>query len=208
MGKDEKGYIVVETIGSFILFLFLAISILSLVNIVTLQARIHSALTQTAKTMSVYAYTLEIMGLAGGTARTATQENIQTVVDGVSSITDLVMGEGWLDEIVSGFTEALIASEVERHLTIVTPASAGEAEQPGGNNTADESLRAGRVVGGLGGLDFSESVVLDENGNIRLTVTYEVYFQFGALPMPFGNLRVTQSVITRAWLRGSGKGYW
>ena len=41
MGKDERGYIVVETIGSFLLFVLLVLSILSLINIVAVQARIH-----------------------------------------------------------------------------------------------------------------------------------------------------------------------
>ena len=45
MKRDENGYIVVETIGCFVLFVFLMTSILSLINIVTLQARVHYALT-------------------------------------------------------------------------------------------------------------------------------------------------------------------
>lgn len=64
MKKDERGYIVVETIGSFILFVFLNISILSLINIVAVQARVHYALTQTAQTISMYSYTLELLGVA------------------------------------------------------------------------------------------------------------------------------------------------
>ena len=39
MGKDQRGYIVVETIGAFLLFVFLNISILSLINIVVVQSR-------------------------------------------------------------------------------------------------------------------------------------------------------------------------
>ncbi|MDR0935118.1 MAG: hypothetical protein LBM98_00380 [Oscillospiraceae bacterium] len=64
MRKDERGMIVVETVGAFVLFVMLVISILTLVNIVALQARIHYALTQTAETLSMYNYTLEVTGLA------------------------------------------------------------------------------------------------------------------------------------------------
>ena len=64
MKRDERGYIVVETIGSFLLFVFLVTSILSLINIDTVQARIHYALTQTAETVSMYTYVLERAGLA------------------------------------------------------------------------------------------------------------------------------------------------
>lgn len=64
MGKDQRGYIVVETIGAFLLFVFLNISILSLINIVVVQSRIHYALTQSAQTLSMYSYALEATGVA------------------------------------------------------------------------------------------------------------------------------------------------
>lgn len=64
MGKDQRGYIVVETIGAFLLFVFLNISILSLINIVVVQSRVHYALTQSAQTLSMYTYALEATGVA------------------------------------------------------------------------------------------------------------------------------------------------
>jgi len=64
VSKDEKGYIVVETIGSFMLFTLLMISILSLINIVTIQTRVHYALTQTANELSMYSYVLDALGLS------------------------------------------------------------------------------------------------------------------------------------------------
>ena len=73
MGKDERGYIVVETIGSFLLFVLLVLSILSLINIVAVQARIHYALTQTAQTISMYSYTLDVIGVADAVANNAAQ---------------------------------------------------------------------------------------------------------------------------------------
>ena len=56
--------IVVETIGSFMLFIFLMIAILTLVNIVTLQARVHYAITQAAQTVSMYSYVLKVTGVS------------------------------------------------------------------------------------------------------------------------------------------------
>lgn len=61
--KDD-GYIVVETVGAFVPFTLLIVSILSLVNIVTLQTRVHYALTQAANTLSMYCYALEAVGAA------------------------------------------------------------------------------------------------------------------------------------------------
>lgn len=64
MGKDQRGYIVVETIGAFLMFVFLNVSILSLINIVVVQSRIHYALTQSAQALSMYTYALEATGVA------------------------------------------------------------------------------------------------------------------------------------------------
>ena len=64
MKRDQGGYIVVETIACFTLFVFLMMSILSLINIVTVQARVHYAITQAAETLSMYSYTLDAMGAA------------------------------------------------------------------------------------------------------------------------------------------------
>ena len=64
MRRDDNGYIVVETIASFLLFTFLMVSILSLINLTAVQARIHNALTQSAETISMYSYVLELTGAA------------------------------------------------------------------------------------------------------------------------------------------------
>ena len=63
MQKDERGYIILEFVGSFLLFFLLIISVLSLVNIVTVQARIHYALTQTANMLSMYGYITHVTGV-------------------------------------------------------------------------------------------------------------------------------------------------
>lgn len=64
MQKNEDGYIVVETIGTFMLFTLLVVSILSLINIVTIQTRVHYALTQTANELSMYSYVIDALGLS------------------------------------------------------------------------------------------------------------------------------------------------
>jgi hypothetical protein len=82
MSGDERGYIVVETVGAFVPFLLLVISILSLVNIIAVQARVHYALTQAAGTLSVYSYTLEVMGIANDlTALDAKADRVKKEAD-------------------------------------------------------------------------------------------------------------------------------
>jgi hypothetical protein len=57
-------------------------------------------------------------------------------------------------------------------------------------------------------LGLGNSILIDHDGNINVTVEYEIIYMFGVLPLPFRpTLRVTQSVITKAWLNGSGEGY-
>ena len=94
MRRDEKGYIVVETIGCFILFLFLNASILSLINIVTIQARVHYAMTQAAEAVSMYTYTLDTLGFA------------EHIVDGAKKAET---AEGELNEIKNHVTEFISA---------------------------------------------------------------------------------------------------
>lgn len=84
MRKNEDGYIVVETSVAFMLFVFLVVSILSLINIVTLQTRVHYALTQTANELSMYSYVVETLGLTStikGLDKTG--KEVQDKIDGV-----------------------------------------------------------------------------------------------------------------------------
>ena len=54
----------------------------------------------------------------------------------------------------------------------------------------------------------SNSTLLTSNGDVRITVRYEIYYVFGGMPLPFSpTLRMSQVVQTRAWLGGSGVGY-
>lgn len=62
--NSSDGYIVAETAGVFIPFVLLIASILSLVNIITVQTRVHYALTQAANTLSMYCYALDAAGVS------------------------------------------------------------------------------------------------------------------------------------------------
>ena len=98
MRRDERGYIVVETIGSFLLFVLAVTSILSLINIVAVQARVHYAITQAAQTVSMYCYVLDVTGAAdhlvasAGQAQTvqvesdAFKENLNGLLDALAAL--------------------------------------------------------------------------------------------------------------------------
>ncbi len=76
-----------------------------------------------------------------------------------------------------------------------------------GDASPDEYLKSWNVVDGMAGMDFSETTFIDSEGNIELVVRYRIKYSFGALPLPFDELHVTQKAKIRAWLDGNGKGY-
>ena len=247
MNRAEEGHIAVETIGTFVPLVLLMISILSLVNIVAVQARMHYALTQAANTLSMYCYTLEVLGVAdslagiGSDASRARTEagamlgDVSSVINGIESMSgngnaggganrphsiaeeaagdpmsvlNLLLNYG-IDELRNQVFEEIARPLVGRFLA-------------NGDMSGDAYLRRSGVVNtntgsrGLDALEFFQwgnmgsgnSVLIDGSGNVKLTVEYEIDYTFGALPLPFGpTLRVTQTAITKAWLKGSGEGY-
>ena len=242
--QNENGYIVVETTVVFMLFVLLVTSILSLVNIVTLQTRIHYALTQAAITVSIYSYALEaadvdevfqIIDARSKKIRNPTSEIIADINSALSGVKDLsgdrVYDDGMnavnrvidfgenIAEDPGAFIEEMLnfgASAGGSHLleSLVRPLVGRYLSN--GSKTGDEYLRSVNVAGGLSGLTFSPdlyslddySVLLDSDGNVRLVVTYEVEYKFGALPLPFGpRLKISQSAVTKSWIGGNGDGY-
>lgn len=84
MRERNGGYIVVETITAFMLFLLLVVSILSLINVVVIQARVHYAITQTANELSMYSYVLDAIGLSDDVKKLdKTGQEVQDKIDGV-----------------------------------------------------------------------------------------------------------------------------
>ena len=221
--KDENGYIVVETVGTFIPFLLLVISILSLVNIVTLQARVHNALTQAALTLSMYSYVLHATGAADGmmsmdSKASATGDSINSVLNGIESLSrGNGLGSSGGNRALSGAEaaiadpKALISNFANYGINELRSAATEQLVRPlvgrylaNGDLSGEEYLSSVRVVD----FDFSDCIIIDRNGNVKLTVDYEIEYRFGALRLPFGpTLKVTQTAVTKAWLGGSGEGY-
>jgi len=228
MLKNENGYIVIETVGTFIPFVFLVISILSLVNIVNLQARVHNALTQAAGTISMYCYVLEATGAANDLMTAdrkahAAGETISAVFSGIGSLSGSGSqpeggsqpgGEsqpGSESQSEGGDFKAIVESLANYGVNELKSIAAAQLVSPlvdrylaRGDMTGDEYLKSVRVVK----FEIAEADMIDKDGNVKLTVEYEIEYTFGALKIPFGpTLKVTQTVVTKAWLGGSGEGY-
>ncbi len=116
--RDCGGYIVVETITAFVLFTLLLISILSLINIVTVQARVHYAITQAAQTCSMYSYVLNVTGAAGHMKKSAEMREhleadantmktrVNDIVDGVRALAGGDIKEGNFSKVKNAGKEA------------------------------------------------------------------------------------------------------
>lgn len=257
MKRDEGGYIVVETITCFTLFVFLMLSILSLINIVTVQARVHYAITQTAETISMYAYTLDAMGVSDHLMKsagrsevvdkkmTSVAKNVNGVisaietlnVNGIKSSGEALYQQG--SELAGRLKDDpmdVLQNLMNYGLQKGGSAGFGALIRPlvgwylnNGDISGDEFLKACHVKDGLAGLEFStfnivswdsenhrihtvsindsDSMLLTSAGDIRIIVSYKIDYTFGTLPLPFSDLTVTQEVVTKAWLSGSGEGY-
>lgn len=250
---DADGYIVVETVGAFVPFLLLVISILSLVNIATVQARVHHALTQTANTLSMYSYTLEVLGVANSltaldnkanrveSEANAFRNDVSSVINGIGSLSGIdgaiASGGSAVDRAYSWAEQAAGDPKESLQLLMNFPLNELRGQvfellaRPlvgrylaNGSMSGDEYLRSAGVVNtnsgsrraGVDALEFYQfrnmglgnSVLIDRNGNVKLVVEYEIEYRFAGLPLPFGpTLKISQTVITKAWLNGSGKGY-
>ena len=216
MLKNENGYIVVETVGTFIPFVFLVISILSLVNIVNLQARVHNALTQAAGTISMYCYVLEATGMAKDIMTAdrkahATGDTISAVISGIGSLSGSESQSGGGSQSEGGDFKAIIESLANYGINELKNIAVAQLASPlidrylaCDDMTGDDYLKSVRVVK----FEIVEASVIDKDGNVKLTVECEIEYTFGALKIPFGpTLKVSQTVVTKAWLGGSGERY-
>ena len=218
MRKNKQGSILIEFVGSFLLFFLLIISILSLVNIVTAQARVHYALTETANTLSMYGYTLSAATNSTSKSTKDTLKNInkafidinnfaKNFTSGIPDWSGSAPGEA-LQSIISialGDVPLTALKSTVRQMMLNNLAT--------GTQSGEEYLRSVRITK-LELTDFvplgstvsgKASAFYDYLGNIKLTVEYEIDYTFMGLPLPFEpKLKLTQSVKTKMWFRGRG----
>lgn len=235
--EDNDGYIVVETLGAFMMLLLLIVSILSLVNIVTLQARVHYAMTQAAHSISMYSYVFHVTGVDTvlSNANTRGDETRVEISEFQSELDALISGLGTLDtsaiesagnalynrgESVVNDPSAMVSAMLTLGIDSTVDAAARSIIRPlvgyylaNSTQSGDEYLKSVQVIGGLEGLNFaptnmSSTNFIDSDGVLQITVQYDVNYSFGALPLPFDpKLTITQGVKTKLWLGGSGDGY-
>lgn len=189
MLKEQKGSMVVETILAFIPFTLLIISILSLINISTTQARVHNAITQAVNTVSTYAYVLSVTGIVDGL------ENSASVAESVASENAEILSQ--LESVMNSAKALNVSETVEQGqaaadriyeygqniiedpmgaLSTVANVAINEAQQKifevmirplvgaylsHDGLSGDQYLLNANVVDGLQGIDFESVDILD-----------------------------------------------
>lgn len=180
--KDEGGYIVVETLGSFTLFVLFMVAILSLINITVVQVRVHYAMTQAAQALSMYSYVLDVTGAAGHMTNMAGQagqvqgeidqfrENLDGLMSGLENLApdqvgasgEAVLGQaqGWIEDTASDPKQTLRLvlnyglQEVENSVFAAGVKAMVGRYLSNGAMSGDEFLKAFGVEEGLDGLTF------------------------------------------------------
>jgi len=171
----------------------------------------------------MYSYVLHITGAADSLSSldgktNIAREDINAVLSGIESLSkgngfDSNTGNRALNtaEAAAGDPRAAIQSILEFGAGELRGQATAHLVSPmvsrylaGGEMSGAAYLSSVRVIN----FDLSNCVIVDRNGNVKLTAEYEIEYTFGALRLPFGpTLRVTQTAVTKAWLGGSGEGY-
>jgi len=172
----------------------------------------------------MYSYVLRATGVAGSlmtlndkaSAAGDTLDAVLTGIDALSKGNGLSGDVG--DRILSGVEsaagnpKAMIQSFANYGIDELRNVASSQVVLPligrhlaNGDMSSDGYLSSVRVVD----FQLSDCVIIDRNGNVKLTAEYEIEYTFGALKLPFGpTLKVTQTAVTKAWLGGSGERYW
>jgi hypothetical protein len=182
MRSNEQGTILIEFVGSFLLFFLLVISILSLVNIVTAQARMHYALTETANTLAMYGeviHAADLESLSSGHDSSSTMSLLSKVF---SVVSDLAGGGMPWDGSAPAGAVASLASYYS-----------GLIPKTGFERVAKPLLISNLSAGPMSGEDYLRSVRIQSVKVTGYTVPYKVVTGSGSINL-FGSSSSSSSV--------------
>lgn len=213
--EKNRGVLTIEATISYSIFLMVIVTMLYIMRIVYAYGLIQHATCQTAKELSMYTYVYQVAGIndlrgqiAGGTSDRTEQFNADA--GEVVKFYEAVCGgdfsasyDGTTDprEILKNVGGALLGEagkEANKQLfeVVVRPLMGGYIGADSKGNSADERLKALRVVGGLSGLNLDSSSFFEDGTTIDLVVCYTIDPLFPIDIMPELNLS------NRAYVRG------
>ncbi len=213
--KTSRGALTIEASITYPIFLMVIVTFLYLMRVVYAYGLIQHAVSQTAKEMSMYTYIYQVAGLGelnedfqGAVSGRTEQfnsdvENVVGLYEEFSSGNFSGSYTGTTDptEMLKNIGSVLLGEggqEVNNQLfqMVVKPLMEGYIGADSEGNSADERLKALRVVGGFEGLDFSASRFFEDGSTVDIVVCYQIDPLFPIDIMPEMNL------ANRAHVRG------
>lgn len=213
--RKNRGVLTIEASIAYSIFLMVIVTFLYLMRVVYTYGLVQHAVSQTAKELSMYTYIYQIAGVndlnthiqdstAGG--RESFNQDVEEVVklyETFSSGDFSGSYEGTTDpvQILKNIGSVLLgegSQELNKQMfqLIVRPMMEGYIGADSRGNSADERLKALRVIGGMGGFDYSASHFFEDGATVDLVVCYTIDPVFPIDIMPEMNL------ANRARVRG------
>lgn len=213
--RTDKGALTIEASIAYPIFLMVIVTILYLMRIVYTYGLIQHAVSQTAKELSMYTYIYQVAGLNDlrGDIDSSTAERTEQFNSDVDEVVALyeTFSSGDFSGSYEGTTNpadilknigSVLLGEGSRELnsqffqSVVKPLMEGYIGADANGNSANERLKALRVIGGFNGLDFSSSRFFEDGATVDLVVCYTIDPLFPIDIMPEINL------ANRAMVRG------
>lgn len=205
--KSEKGSLTVEALVFLIPFIMAFCTIINAARFVQAEMLIHHAITQTAKQVSTYSYVLtkaeiaQRMQATNGKSQEFTND-MNEAMTSISGLADAVgdpeaMAEGAFSVVKSGVAQEVTSAAIGK-----LAKDSIEKSIKNLTDDPDKFLENLGIVGGLSGLDFSESKWISNDaggkGNVKIVVTYmmkNVIFP----DFDFGQYEFYQCASTLIW---------
>lgn len=212
--KNQEGAIVVEATISLTTFMFLVVTILTIVNICLVQAKMGTLVHGVAKDISNYTYIYTMTGLnereqvISGKADYArngletVKENSTDAFSAIESIGNVAMDSEFWNSMLSLLTEGGI-QEGKAIVIDKICKSAAEKRLETAEKSADAFLIGMGIEDGIAGLDFKDSSFCAGGGDdITIVVSYKVHI-IKLLGVDF-EFNFEQCAATKTWCAASG----
>lgn len=210
--KNQEGAIVIEATISLTTVMFLIVTILSIVNICLVQARIGTLTHGIAKEISNYTYIYTMAGLNEKEAAISAKADYSRkevdslgeikndgtqIYDKISELSNTMMdSEFWnsaMDLVIEGGANEIKGRIIDGLCKLVARKRLGSM-----GTDADSYLRHMGIKKGVEGLDFRESELCSKGGNdIKIIVRYQVHvLEFLGMDFDFS---FEQCAYTKTW---------
>lgn len=202
--KKENGVIALEASLVLTLFIFMIMFLYSFFVIYAAQGTINHALVQTAQSMSIDPFATE--KLAVDEVPSSTYQILTSIGLDLSINNDKYISTShWYNDLTEddwykGKTEeAKLVSQKNDFESIIENRFIGYLTSEGNRESAEELLKSLNVIGGLNGLDFTESYIDYDNGDLYVKVKYKSKFIFNFSTFGVNDIEFHESAVSHIW---------